>query len=156
MFNVEAETIYDIIDDVDYDFAGQQVMVPRYQGMEDSSRNWSMFMVLEHLCIVNQTILKLLDVLGSGVQPRGIIDIGDFKPDVNAGAESIDEFQLMVKTYNSQVNRLKPLKQPHLHVRFAHPWFGDLDAHQWHCLAAFHMRIHRKQIRKNAAMQGVV
>jgi hypothetical protein len=33
-------------------------------------------------------------------------------------------------------------------ARYAHPWFGPLDAAGWHALAASHMAIHRAQIAK--------
>jgi hypothetical protein len=29
----------------------------------------------------------------------------------------------------------------------AHPWFGPFTADQWHFMAAFHMRLHRGQIK---------
>jgi hypothetical protein len=28
----------------------------------------------------------------------------------------------------------------------AHPWFGPLNAHGWHCLAAIHHTLHRRQL----------
>jgi len=33
-------------------------------------------------------------------------------------------------------------------LRYAHPWFGPLDAAGWHALAAGHMGIHRMQIER--------
>lgn len=33
-------------------------------------------------------------------------------------------------------------------VRFAHPWFGPMDAFGWHALAGGHMSIHRVQIER--------
>ena len=33
-------------------------------------------------------------------------------------------------------------------ARFAHPWFGPLDAAGWHALAGGHMGIHRVQIER--------
>jgi hypothetical protein len=30
--------------------------------------------------------------------------------------------------------------------RFAHPWFGPLDAYRWHALLTFHQSIHLRQI----------
>ena len=31
-------------------------------------------------------------------------------------------------------------------LKFAHPWFGAMNAEDWHLLAGIHMSIHRKQI----------
>lgn len=33
-------------------------------------------------------------------------------------------------------------------VRFAHPWFGPLDAFGWYLMAGIHLGIHRDQIRR--------
>lgn len=151
IFLREADTILKIVDDSDYDFASQEVLIPRYQGMEDSSRNWSLFMVLDHLCKVNREIQRTINVLRDGITPRGEIEIAWYKPDRGCGAEVIDEFRNVVWDYESAIRENVPLRGT---PRFAHPWFGPLDAHDWHCLAAFHHRIHRKQARKIAAMLG--
>ncbi len=151
LFQREAATILQIVDDADYDFASQQVLVPRFQGMEDSSRNWSLFMVLDHLCLVNRDILRTIDVLRDGITPRGEVDISFYKPDADCGAEVIGEFRDLVWEFQSQVQSKMPLRGT---PAFRHPWFGPLDAHGWCCLAALHQRIHRKQARKIAAMLG--
>ena len=31
-------------------------------------------------------------------------------------------------------------------ARYRHPWFGPLDVAGWHAMAAFHLRLHRKQM----------
>jgi hypothetical protein len=31
-------------------------------------------------------------------------------------------------------------------LTWKHPWFGELDAQQWHFFAGFHMHLHRRQI----------
>ena len=33
-------------------------------------------------------------------------------------------------------------------VRYAHPWFGPLDAFGWHAMSGAHMGIHRAQIAR--------
>lgn len=152
MFLSEGRTIVDLIEQTDIDFASQQVLVPRYPGMEDSSRNWSLLMVLDHLCRVDREILRTIDVLRDGIVPRGEIDIADYKPDPDVDARIIDEFLVLVNEYETRVTQLMPLKTQ---ARFPHPWFGLLDAHGWHCLAAVHHRIHRRQARKIATLQGL-
>jgi hypothetical protein len=153
LFRREADTILEIVDDADYDFASQQVLVPRFQGMEDSSRRWSLFMVLDHLCRVDREILRTIDVLRDGITPRGEIEIAWYKPDADCGAETMDEFRHLIGEFCRTISSQFPLRGT---PRFAHPWFGPQDAHGWLCLAAFHHRIHRKQARKIAAMLGPV
>lgn len=36
-------------------------------------------------------------------------------------------------------------------LRFLHPWFGPVDAADWHALAGTHLGIHRKQIERIVA-----
>jgi hypothetical protein len=38
-------------------------------------------------------------------------------------------------------------------ARFAHPWFGPLDAAGWHLMAGMHLSIHRVQIER--ILQGL-
>jgi len=151
LFLREADTIKAIVNDCDYDFLSQQVVVPRYQGMEDSSRNWSLFMLLDHLCQVNRSILRTVDALKSGIAPLGVLEVADFKPNLDCDAESIDQFRDLIWDFDSGIRDRMPLRGT---PSYAHPWFGPLDAHGWLCLAMFHQRIHRKQARKIAAMLG--
>ena len=151
-FLKEAGDIIDLVDDVDYDFASQRVLVPRFRGMEDSSRKWSLFMVLDHLCRVDREILRTIDVLNDDIQPRGEFDTAWYKPDQDCGADIIDEFRDLIFEFKETVEVKCPLSRGT--PRFAHPWFGSLDAHQWLCLSAYHHRLHRKQARKIAAMLG--
>ena len=150
-FMFEAQVILELVDENDYGFCSQQVIVPRFPGMEDSSRNWSLFMVLDHLCQVDQDILRVIDLLHDGVVPRGTPSIADYKPDPDCGAETIDRFRNLVHEFSGRVREMGSLRGPH---RFPHPWFGPMTAQEWLALAAAHHGIHRKQARKIAAMIG--
>lgn len=33
-------------------------------------------------------------------------------------------------------------------ARYVHPWFGALNAYDWHALAAHHLALHRVQIER--------
>ena len=147
----ESETLLALIDDCDYDQASHPVLIPRYQGMEHSSRKWSLFMVLEHLCLVNRDVLRTIDLLKSHVVPRGEIDTADYKPDPASGAEMIDQFRDMSWDFDGAIRKLMPLRGT---PGFTHPWFGSFNAHDWLCFAAFHQAIHRKQAFKILALLG--
>ncbi len=153
LFQREANRVLEIADAMDADRASQQILVPRYQGMEDSSRNWSVLMVCHHLCLVNYEIMRVIDALKQGIAPLGEISIADYKPDADVGLEVIDDFRRLAVDYGHFVRSNIKLATD---LRFPHPWFGPLDGHQWHCLAAVHQRIHRKQAQKIMALLGVV
>lgn len=123
----------------------KQVLVKRIRGMEDSSRFWSVYMVLDHLNIVNTLFTSIMFALTRGTVPDGKASTADVKPSPDANGALVDEFERTCAKYVSRVGKLSDLKTK---VRYAHPWFGPLDAAGWHALAAFHMALHRQQIER--------
>jgi len=125
--------------------AGTRVLIARLRGLEDSSRYWSVWMTLDHLRIVNLQIAKVIGALVHGVVPPGQASTANVKP-------SPEVTMAVVATYEESCDALLSAVKtaPHLdtEVRFAHPWFGPLDAAGWHALAAVHMGIHRGQIER--------
>lgn len=134
----------------------QKLVIPRVIGIEDSSRNWSVMMVIEHLCLANRDILTAIQALFEGITPRGEIDIALYKPSPDITYEIMNHYREVTDEYLMTVERLIETRgRLQTAARFRHPWFGLLNAHQWHCFAAFHQRIHRRQAQKLIAMLGV-
>jgi hypothetical protein len=75
-----------------------------------------------------------------------------FKPHDDVGAEAIDGFRESCRRYWAFAKSHQPL---HSSLTFAHPWFGSLDGHAWHCFVASHQKTHRRQIYKILATIGV-
>ncbi len=125
------------------DLGSRQVLVKRLRGMEDSSRFWSIYMVLDHLRIVNEAVSSFIGLLGEGKCPDDEADTAKVKPAVGAGPEVIDAFNATCRKLAGVVASIECLDTP---VKHPHPWFGPFDAGQWHHMAAFHMTLHRKQI----------
>ncbi len=121
----------------------QQVLIPRLTGIEDSSRDWSAAMVLQHLVIVDTGISELIVALSHNQTHEQEVRIADVKPDVNAGQEQLPHLEDAVQTY---LNRVATVENLHTEERHAHPWFGEMNAHGWHALAALHTMIHRRQL----------
>lgn len=122
-----------------------RVLIPRLRGLEDSSRFWSVWMTLDHLRIVNDSIAGVIDELTSGRVPEGKASTAAVKPGEQVGGE-------VVAAHEASCHRLAMLvaSKPTLRtrVRYAHPWFGPLDALGWHAMSALHMSIHRAQIQR--------
>ena len=134
----------------------QTVKVPRLIGIEHSSCNWSVMMVLEHLCMTTSDTLKIIKTLHSGVAPRGEVDIADYKPSHEVGFEVLDRFRQVELQYGLDVEAMIESQGKLVNAaRYKHPWFGLLNAHQWHCLAAAHLQIHRRHMQKIIAILGV-
>lgn len=156
MFQKESDELYRLAnEDESYDVF-QQLLIPRVIGIEDSSRYWSVIMTLEHLCMTNRDMLTAIKALTENIVPRGEIDIALYKPSTDGGIEVLDEYRELSDEYFQTIDRLISSRgNLRTNARYRHPWFGTLNAHQWHCLAAVHQRIHRRQAQKIIAMLGV-
>lgn len=122
----------------------QTVLIDRIRAIEDSSRNWSVAMTLHHLLIVGPTIKQGIQLLNSGKVPPKEARIEDVKPDPGTGPEIIEKFEAFLDSYPEGLSGLPWPKD----VRYAHPWFGPMNADRWLRLNAVHNGVHRKQIEK--------
>lgn len=125
--------------------ASEQVLIKRLRGMEDSSRNWSIYMTLEHLRIVNDSIRTICALLSRGKIPPRAVSTADVKPSPETNASALSAFGDSCEALLEKISSIEDLDTE---IKFAHPWFGPLNAFQWLVLAAFHMRLHLNQIRK--------
>ena len=142
-FNAEAGRIRNLVEPLDDWVAARPVLVPRLLGLEDSSRFWSPFMVVEHLVIVDTNMFRIMtDLVAERLHPDPA-RIEDFKPLPSAGRNSLAAFDRLVEQFNAQVPHWPDLRTRCRHV---HPWFGPLDAHRWLSLAGLHHGIHRRQL----------
>lgn len=105
-------------------------------------------MTLEHLVIVNSSIMKILERLASGLTVPGKVSTASVKPARIDDPEVVERFRDVTRRYAEALAKSPSLTAP---VRHEHPWFGALDAHGWHCLAATHHTIHRRQIERIVA-----
>ncbi len=156
MFERESDELIAIVDHADLVAAEEPVLISRITGIEDSSRNWSLLMVLEHLCMTNREMLTAIDALRRDIVPRGEIDIAMYKPDVDIDLGVIDRFKDGVYDFIEVVRAHINNRGLNTRLTCVHPWFGELNAHKWNCLAAIHTKIHRRQAQAIVAKQGVV
>jgi hypothetical protein len=167
-FRRETNTILEIVNELNVNVVSQQYLIPRVIGIEDSSRNWSVLMVLEHLSVVNQGIMEIIQQLCEMDSAAGAtnenstvnlvkVEIADFKPNPDVDESVIVRYRSTAAMYGNAIETIfaDPQQTLKTDMRHLHPWFGKLSAHQWHCLAAAHQQIHRRQIRKILAMVGV-
>jgi hypothetical protein len=123
----------------------KRVLVHGVQGIEDSSRYWSVGMTIEHLMIVGYEILRAMQALSNGQIPDGKVDTAKVKPTGKAADKSvIPAYETFLGKYREML--AMGLKDRESKLRFKHPWFGPLATFQWHCLAAAHTSLHRRQI----------
>lgn len=82
----------------------RRVLAPRLTGLEDSSRYWSPFMVVEHLVIVDDNMLGILADLVAGRRHPAPARIEDFKPPPTADRGSLLSFQRLVAEFRNRVS----------------------------------------------------
>lgn len=121
------------------------MLIKRPPGLEDSSRNWSVWMTLDHLRIVHQTMTTVIGALANGEMPEGTASTAAVKPSVGVTAAVIAEYEQSCDALLAVVAAAGNLRTT---LRYVHPWFGPLDAAGWHALAAGHMKIHRLQLQR--------
>ncbi|HVT74027.1 MAG TPA: DinB family protein [Lacunisphaera sp.] len=131
--------------------AARPVLIPRLRGMEDSSRHWSVYMTVEHVRIVNAGITGLLQLLPAGRTPPRAASTAAVKPAPGVDGAVVAAF---VRGCADLAAAAAAVPDLHAGARYAHPWFGPLDAAGWHVLAGFHLRLHRRQIEAIVARLG--
>ena len=144
-FEKESELIKELVAKVDDPKRKQRVLIARISGIEDSSRYWSVYMALQHLNLVNKAVIEGIETVMRGANFGLEVKIANFKPKTEADANEIQSFRDVIADYIKRVKALQTLASS---VTHPHPWFGPLDAHGWHCLAAMHNQIHRRHIEK--------
>ncbi|MBC7771375.1 MAG: DinB family protein [Pyrinomonadaceae bacterium] len=144
-FERERRTIASLYAGPDASVLSARVLIPRLRGLEDSSRFWSVWMTLDHLRIVNDSITGVIGELTQGRVPEGTASTARVKPSERVGAEVVGAYEASCDRLLELIT-LKPKLRTEL--RYAHPWFGPLDAAGWHAISAMHMGIHRAQIER--------
>lgn len=124
-----------------------RILVPPQTGLEDSSRYWSIKMVLEHLLIVSGQMMHLIPNLTEGIIPTEVADTAKVKPkDEISLSEITSRFNKLITTDFERMNSL--IIKRSSNSKFRHPWFGAMTAKQWYWLLAMHHGLHLKQIRE--------
>ena len=144
-FRAEATTMVNLARTMKPEAANKPVLIPRVVGIEDSSRNWSVLMTLDHLVIVNTAIMEIIEHLAAERLFIRHVSTAAVKPFPEQTLETINRFARTTQMYVERVSRFKTLAS---HARHRHPWFGSMDALGWHWLAALHHTVHRRQIQK--------
>lgn len=144
-FEAEAQKIIALGSKLSDEQLSKRCLIPRLQGLEDSSRYWSVAMTVEHLNIVGEGMLGIIVGLSCGNNQLPIRGIADVKPSVDVEPrETIEKFKKLVESFGLLIRKIDFDKYTDL--KHPHPWFGPLNAREWTLFAAPHQAIHRKQI----------
>jgi hypothetical protein len=144
-FQKEREAIRALIQNCDAESGSRRVLIRRVAGLEDSSRYWSVWMTLDHLRIMHVGIRRTISELARGTMLPGKVNTAAVKPSPDVTAAVVVEYEKSCDELMATVAAIPDLETA---ARFAHPWFGLLDASGWHAMAGMHLGIHRVQIQR--------
>ena len=148
-FQAEGQKLITLVESLSADQLQQRVLIKAPMGIEDSSRYWSAAMVLEHLIEVGSRVAVGVVELTNESAVTVKADIADVKPEGGKGTEIVEDFRQFLDDYARMVT--EDIGDRKSKSRHPHPWFGQLNAHQWVCLGTVHQSIHRKQVERIVA-----
>jgi hypothetical protein len=147
VFEAEGKKLIALARPLSPDLFQKKVPIRPLWGLEASCRCWSAEMVLEHLIEVGtRTAIGIVE-LSHGEEPT--VQVDDMLPKGGHGLRLLDDYIAFLDDYAQTLledvgRRTSKLTRPH-------PWFGQLTAHGWACLGAFHQTIHRRQMERIVA-----
>ena len=144
-FIQEREAIRRLVLSCPKDDLGRRILIERPVGLEDSSRNWSILMTLDHLRIVNQAIAGVMRDFIAGKLTPGEASTARVKPSPDVTNAVIEKYEV---TCDALLSFVSKGDKADARLTYYHPWFGHLNFRGWHALAGGHMGIHRGQIAK--------
>lgn len=146
VYQAQMAKVIELVEKTPPAYLTKKVLIPPLQGLEDSSRYWSIQMTLEHLNIVSQEVGEAIVLLSRGETVPKKADTAQVKPQGEATFEkTFADFKKMAATQIADLNsRVKDRASKTTHD---HPWFGPFTAHKWNWLLGIHTGIHRQQIK---------
>ena len=144
-FQNERDRISALIRVLNTEDLSKRVLIKRPRGLEDSSRNWSILMTLDHLRMVHHGFKGVIQSLANEQVPNVRISTAAVKP-----SEQVTE--AVVREYEASCDHLlatiASIQNFNTQAKLAHPWFGPMNAHAWLHLCGLHLKIHRIQIER--------
>lgn len=127
-----------------------KILVDPIIGLEDSSRYWSVDMLIEHLMIVSKNMEGIILQLTSGTVPQIKVDVAKVKPTVASSESSTQDLLKEYKTFAPPLlqNLDSKMKNRDSPLTLLHPWFGECTARQWYWVLAAHQGIHWNQLKE--------
>ncbi|PHR58450.1 MAG: hypothetical protein COA44_03125 [Arcobacter sp.] len=141
-FQKQVAEIVELVNGLDENTLSKQVLVPPMFALEDSSRFWSINMVLEHLVTVNLGTMEIVDLLSQEKKIERELGTAKVKPFKNT--KHTKKLIVFEKAYSRMIKRNS--KQVSTMTK-DHPWFGSFNNTNWHSFIGIHNRLHKKQIQ---------
>jgi hypothetical protein len=122
----------------------QRVSIRPFLGLDERACTWSAAMVVEHVTLEGELVGQILTLRGRDHACPILLSATAVRPTGARGLRALADFSAWHARYLAETLAELPAPLPrHTHE---HPWLGELDCHAWHCFAALHLRVHRRQL----------
>lgn len=142
LFDREARIIISLLNRLSEDERLRQIIIDKTFAIEEHSRQFSLNMVIEHLCITGRKVMGVIDALSHEKSFDEPLTIEGVKPFENK-ADTLSEFKAFVEEYN---RFFASLEKKHSRMTKPHPWFRSFNNFDWNAFMYMHTFIHRRQI----------
>lgn len=142
LFKREARLIIGLLESLSEEERLRQVIIDKTFAIEDHSRQFSLNMVIEHLCIAGRKVMGVITSLSAEKAFEENVTIEGVKPFENK-ADTLSEFKSFVDEYDSFY---AALPKKHSRMTKPHPWFRSFNNFDWNAFMYMHTFIHRRQI----------
>jgi hypothetical protein len=147
VFHAEGQKVLGLARSLPLPALQKRVRIRPLWGIEDGSRDWSAEMILEHLIEVGVRIATAIIELSHGEKPGS--PIADAAPSGGRGPALLQDYAAFLDDYAATLS--EDVGNRDCKLTCAHPWFGELTAHRWACLGAFHQARHRRHLEEIVA-----
>ena len=146
MFQAEGRRLLRLIRALPSGLLRERTRIEPIPGIEDDSLDWSAAMVLEHLIDAGAAYGRIAIELSNGERPWGGLDLAAIRPDGGIGAQAVRDFSDFLTDFAEALS--EDVGDQHCMLTYPHFRHGELSAHGWHSLAAFHQGVHRQQMAR--------
>lgn len=143
LFKRESKIIIALLDSLSENERLRQVVIDKTFAIEDHSRQFSLNMVIEHLCITGRKVMGVITALSAEKTFDEPLTIQGVKPFENK-ADTLSDFKAFVDDYT---HFFASLEKKHSLMTKPHPWFRSFNNFDWNAFMYMHTFIHRRQIQ---------
>lgn len=143
LFKRESRIIISLLEALSEEERLRQVIINKTFAIEDHSRQFSLNMVIEHLCIAGRKVTGVITALSQESEFTEIVTIAGVKPFANRSG-TLDDFKSFVEEYKTFFTALP---KRHSKMTKPHPWFYSFNNFDWNAFMYMHTFIHRRQIQ---------
>lgn len=107
---------------------------------------WSISEVARHISQAHRGCAALVRMLAAGKIPDSELQIGGM-PEDPGDHEKVKA--MLAEAFDALTSSFEVMhKDPDLEAKYAHPWFGEMNAREWFAFCSLHTMAHIQQVQR--------